>query len=93
MDLSPYAVEVDLDNDIVSIGMQAPRIPDLPPRGKAKLLAALAEHAKLSYCRMPSAYYFIYCSTLFVIVQYSGVLHRYYITFVIINGCCDESSR
>ncbi|CAM9708738.1 unnamed protein product, partial [Scytosiphon promiscuus] len=52
MDVAPYVVQVDLDNDVVEIGFDAP-MPGLPPKRRAKLLAKLGECAQLAHCRTP----------------------------------------
>lgn len=48
----PPRSQVDLDNDVVEMGLDSP-IPALPPKRRAKLLSKLGEHAQLSHCRTP----------------------------------------
>ncbi|CBJ25874.1 conserved unknown protein [Ectocarpus siliculosus] len=55
MDVAPYVVQVDLDNDVVEMGgEEAATMPPLPQKRRSKLLAKLAEHAQLGHCRTPA---------------------------------------
>ncbi|CAM9959441.1 unnamed protein product [Ectocarpus sp. 12 AP-2014] len=55
MDVAPYVVQVDLDNDVVEMGgEEAATMPRLPQKRRSKLLAKLAEHAQLGHCRTPA---------------------------------------